>query len=568
MLPRAGLFLLGVLAFASAVGNRPEALDDQRIVYGQAFLRDLSARSLFTCFSPTPAREEWLPLRDLTYMVDFAVHGARPAGLVLGNLLLHGAMVLAVHALARRVLAGRRGAEAAALAAAALFAVHPVHAESVAWISGRKDSLSGALIVLCVVVAIDALRARGEVRVRRLLLTYLLAAAALLSKASAVSLALLLPAADLLLGPARPLTHRALTWAPLVLGTALFARGYTGLLRAWGAAHGEAVIDAFPGDPLWTVLLTDAHVTRQYLQAVVVPVEARLFSAQPYKTAFDADVGLGLVVTLAALAGAVALARRSRALGFAAAWFFLALVPFLNLAPHGIPFAERYAHLASVGACVLAAVALQAVAGRVAPSRARPARALALLLAPLVLVGTWRCLRLGRAFETGETLWTHVLAREPENVVALTALGAWWDDRDPAEAERVTRRALALDPARPSAHSNLARLLERRGALDEALEHRVAAARAQPSNPGLLLGAASTLRALGRVDEALRLYDEVLARWPAAGARAAWNRALLLEEAGDAGGARAAWALYLTRYGRLPGEAEHAAAARARPSGR
>lgn len=532
---RLGLVLLAVLAFSSALGNRPEALDDQRIIYEQAFLRE---GRLLACLSPWPAREEWLPLRDLTYLLDFALHGARPAGLVVGNLLLHGALVLAVHALARRVLRG----ELAAAAAAALFAVHPLHAESVAWLSGRKDSLSGLFVVACVTVWLDALRARraGELRTQALVVA--LALAALLSKASAVCLLLLVPLADLLLGTPRPLAARAASWAPVGLLCAAFAPFYAGLVRAWGDAHGQQVIKAFPGDAPWTILCTDAAVVPQYLLAFVWP-QGRLFSAQGYRTAVDAEVAVGLVVSLAALAGALALARRRPSLGFAALWSAAALAPFLNLTPHGIPFAERYAHLASVGACLLLGAGVAAAAG------GRRAR-VALVVALLAFAGTWRCRALGRVFETGETLWTHVLRVEPDNAVAAANLGSWYEDQgDLAGAERWFREALRLEPTRATAHMGLARALGRAGRHEEALEAWRQAARARPRDVRPVYGAADALHALGRREDALRLFDAIIATWPAASERAAYNRAVLVTELAGPDAGRAAWAEYRARWG-------------------
>jgi tetratricopeptide (TPR) repeat protein len=492
-------------------------------------------------------------------MADFALHGARPWCLALEDLLLHGAMVVAVYGLGRRVLRGRRGAAPAAVAAAALFAVHPLHAESVAWLSGRKDLLSGVLEVACVCVWLDALRGRPRDFAGRYALVLVLTAAAALSKASAVSLALLLPATDLLLGPRRPLLARLLSWAPVVVGLALYARLYSGLVRTWGATHGMRVIKAFPGDPPRTIVYTDLHVLREYLRAVVVPWPDRLFAAEPYRTAFDLDVGLGLLVTLAAVLATAWLLARRRPLGFAAAWFFLGLAPFLNLTPHGIPYAERYVYLASVGPCLLAGAALAELAPR--------PRALGLVLAPLVLLGAWRCQRLGHAFESGRALWEHVVARAPDDAQALGSLGAWWLDHDPARAEAPLRRAVELDPGHVAAQMGLARALEAEGRLDEAAARWKVAARVRPDRVDPVYGLADLLARRGDVDEAARLYAAIVDRWPAAGARAAWNRAAVLERGGDPAAARAAWEDYLARYGRAPGEVEQAALVRARLAG-
>lgn len=165
-------------------------------------------------------------------MANFALTGDGPTGFVAGNLLLHAAVVLAVHALALRLLRRAGGpptlAPRAAFLAAALFAVHPIHAEAVVWISARKDSLCLLFYLLSVCAYLDLLESGDR---RRYGWTLLWAVCALLSKASAVSLPLTLLAADLLLAPpGRPWRRRALDLAAPVALTGAAVVGYSALL--------------------------------------------------------------------------------------------------------------------------------------------------------------------------------------------------------------------------------------------------------------------------------------------------------------------------------------------------
>lgn len=569
-LGRGLLFVLGALAFSSAIGNRLELLDDARIILGQPFLRAVTLRNLVTCVWPlNPVREEWLPLRDLTLMADFALHGGRPEGFVVTNLLLHGAVTVAVLGLLRRALRGTPEREVAALAGATLFAVHPIHLESVAWASGRKDSL----VALCVVLAasrwLDAGRtARREQERRRRLQALALGAAALLCKASAVCAPLLLVAADLLVvrpAPGRAWARRLLWLAPLGVTSALFARGYTRLLAEFARLSGDVVVKQFPGDPLVTIACTDAHVLRQYLQRLVVPLDLQPFSDQGYRTGLDGEVALGLLVCAAAVVGAVALLRRRPGLQWLAAWSALAMTPFLNLVPHGIPYAERYTHLASVGACGLLGVVVARCGAILSRGRRRDlTRVTGLILAPLAGLLTFACLTEARSFKSAETLWTRVLRADPDNAFAAAALGRALLDREPERAAKLLERALAKDPGRYTAAHDLALLAERAGRLDEALARYRDAARARPSHVGSLVGAARVLAKQGRWEAAVALHEEVMTRWPEAAARAAWDRASTLEQAGQQDAARLAWRQYLERWGQRPGEERWAAEARAR----
>lgn len=569
-LARGLLFALGALAFSSAIGNRLEALDDARIILGQPFLRELTLRNLVTCVWPLPVREEWLPVRDLTLMADFALHGGRPEGFVATNLLLHGAVVVAVYGLLRRVLRGTRGREASAAAGAALFAVHPMHLESVVWASGRKDTLVALFVVLSASRWLDAGRTGGAAERRRRLAALALGATALLCKASAVCLPLLLVAADLLV--VRPATNRAwlrrLLWlAPLGVLCGLFARGYTHLLAEFARGSGDVIVKQFPGSsPLVTIACTDVHVVRQYLQRLVVPLDLHPFSDQGYRTGLDGEVMLGAVVCAAALAGLVALTRRRPGPAYLVAWSCLALTPFLNLVPHGIPYAERYTHLASVGVCGLLGLVVLRGGAVLARRRADRVRVTGLVLAGIVGLWTFACLGEARSFASGETLWTRVLRGEPDNAVAASGLGVALLEREPERARRLFERALAQDPSRHTAAYHLGLLAERAGDLDEALARYRQAARARPSHVGSLTGAARVLAKQGRWDAAVALHEEIMTRWPESAARAAWDRASTLEQAGQADAARLAWRQYLERWGRRPGEERWAAEARARLS--
>ncbi len=567
------VFLAGTLVFVTALGNGFIGIDDDRVLVEQPFLRALTPANLWRCLSPWPAREEYLPLRDLTYMLQFALTGDRPWGFVAGNLLLHGAASVAVLGLFRRLLAWPgalspavlpRAREAIALTAALIFALHPIHAESVVWVSGRKDPLSTLLVVLALCQYLDGLRASDGARRRgRFGLAWLLFVLALGAKASAVCVPLLIGAAEVLLAPrGRPWAARAVTVAAFAAPAALFVRFYTGLLAQFGAASAEFVVKRHP-EPAWkAILFTDASVVRQYLRRLVLPTDPQLFAEQPWRLRLDLDVVSGLLVVGLAAAGAVWLCRRRPPLGFAAAWFFLALAPYLNLVPHGIVYAERYVYVPSAGFALLAAVAAWGAAGAL-PRPACRRRRLALLVAPYLALCAVNSLRLAPALRDDATLWAHVVERQPQNVIALTSLaGAAREQGDLERARALLDRALALAPDRALVHYQLGVLATARGDHDAAFRHYHEASRRQPDAFDALSEAASALARAGRTDEAVALYEALLRRWPRLGARAAFEVAVALHQAGREEAARAAFHRYLARYGQDPREAPFAAAAR------
>lgn len=584
--PRLLVVLVGVLAFVAALPNPFLDFDDGRIILGQPFLQDASLAGLWRCLSPFPFREEPLPLRDLSYWLNFTLHGPWAAGFVAINLLLHGLCSLAVLVLGERVLAraalSASTARAGALAGALLFALHPIHAESVVWLSGRKDVLSGVLYLGAVCSWLDYLEGEGPARRGPYLATLGLFALSLASKASAVSLPLVLVAADLLLGPRRPLRERALAALPFVGLSAGFVKGYTWLLASYDQVSGAAssVVERHP-EPVWKALLfTDAAVVELYLRRLVLPFDQRLFATEGYRLEASGAVLRALLVCALAWAGALWLCRRRPALGFLALWIPLTLAPFLNLVPTGILYAERYLYLPSVGLCLLAGAGAAALARRLAGARAP--LALGLFLAALSVPASLRCSAWARAFQGPGPLWSRILTSDPDNYIALGNLAEHYAEprgpegapRDAKRAEELYLRLLEVHPT-PKASYRYGLLLEDLGRLDEAL---AAFRRGSGPKPGLrraILGAARVLarRSFAKGDPpdaaepgwitALRLHDYVLQTWPERGAKAAMDRARTLELAGKREPARAAWRFYLERYGHLPGEERAAAQARA-----
>jgi Flp pilus assembly protein TadD len=402
------------------------------------------------------------PLTTLTFRVERALAGLEPAVSHAVNLALHVAAVLLVYAL---VLA-LRGPRALALAAAALFAVHPVHVEAVVGVVNRAELLAFVLGVGSLLAWVRGLRG----------LALAAFAGALLAKENAVTVLPLVAAADWLGGTGTPLPLRWQARARrLALRLAPFAALVVAMLllrsRVLPAVLGGAIppadnpmVDAGWPSRALTPLKTWAFALRQGL------VPARLspdWSANALPPAGWADpwawAGLGALVL-----GAVAawgLRRRAPAVSlglvaFALTWSVSSNVPFLST----IVYADRALYLPSLGL----SVALAGVAFDVARSLPRgwPAWAawglyLALLAAQTV--------GYGRAWETDRTLFEHAVQAAPQSARAHANLGAALGDvGELAASEAHLRTALRLDPYDVQTRANLGGQLLTQGRLDEA----------------------------------------------------------------------------------------------------
>ncbi len=470
------------------------------------------------------ATEQYYPVLHSAFWLEHRLWGGRPLGYHLAGVLLHAAAA-AVFALALEELLG---AAFPAWLAAFLFALHPVCAESVAWIAEQKNTLSTLLYLLA---ALAYLRWEGGGPRRRAV--YALATLLFLLAILAKSVAATLPAALLL---ALWWKRGRLGWrrdvAPLAPWFALGAAAglFTGWVeRTYVGAEGPAFALGFAQR-----LLIAGRASWFYLGKLLWP--ARLIFMYPRWSVVPSDPAQWLPVAGVLLALAIlALAGRRRRGPLACALFFLgSLFPtlgFLNVYAFLYSFvADHWQYLASLGVFAGAA----ALWARV-PARGLRLGLAAALPALLGLLTFRQC----AIYRDSGTLYRSILARNPSAWMAHTNLGALEMDRGRlASALEHFRQAAALAPDQPripydlgnallkagrrseaaqayaaairlrpdftAAHANLAKILFEDGAPSQAAVHYEAALRAHPGEAEWELDLGLALGRTGRLDEALR----------------------------------------------------------------
>jgi tetratricopeptide (TPR) repeat protein len=505
--------------------------------------------------SPTEIHPpQYYPLTYTTLWLERRLWGLEPRGYHLTNVVLHTTNALLLWALLARL------AVPCAWLAAAVFALHPVHVESVAWVTERKNVLSGAFALAAALVY---LRARPRSGAWGPTLAALLFLGAMLSK----SVVCTLPGALLVVawwqrgrivrrdvGGVLPMLVVAV---PLALLTVWMERTRGGAVGPdWDLTLVERVLVA--GRALWF-----------YLGKLVWPRD--LAFTYPRWT-IDSGVAWQWAFPVAAVAVAAALHLLRGRLGrgpLAAALYFggtlLPALGFFNLYPMRYSFvADHFAYLASIGPIALAAALATRVTGALRGGAGRAVAtggAAALLLALGTL--TWER---SRVYESRETLWRDTLAKNPGAWLAHNNLGAELFARgdtegalahyrealrlrpDAAEAQNNAgnallrlgktadavahyREALRLRPVYAEAHTNLGLALAADGRSDEAFSHFTAAVRIRPAPPEAHYYLANALLERGEVDEAVTHYREAITLRPAF-AEAHYNLANTLAGAG------------------------------------
>lgn len=435
--PRASLapalvVLAALLSYATSLDNG-FVWDDLVIVERQLVVFDgvgdiLAPPRDIPQFSP----DYYRPLTIATYLVDRAVAGERPFTFHLSVVLAHAITALLLWLLASQLLAGRAGASAGALCAGLLFAVHPVHSESVAWAAGRSDVLATAGVLAALVAHGAAPWSWGGSA-----LGGAAALAALGAKEAGVALYPLLLLRDWLVRPVRrPLAD----WARGYAGVAVAAVVYL-LLRHH--ALGELVGTAPSIAPTHRAPLEIAAAVGFYVAKLVWP-----FPLNAYVDHVPVTAAPLLAAALLLAAGAAAVWHwRARADGlplFALSWIALTLVPSLAILwkiPDA-PLAERYLYLPSAGFCLLVGdLAGRGWARLATPTGRRTAAAAA---AVLLLAAGAAAARRGRVWHDDISLWEDTEAKSQLSGMAARNLGtAYQQAGRSADARAAFARALS-----------------------------------------------------------------------------------------------------------------------------
>jgi tetratricopeptide (TPR) repeat protein len=465
----------------------------------------------------------WIPLTWLSLMADASLYGLRPGGFHLTNLLLHAASAVLLLLLLSR-LTGRRGV---GLAVAALFAVHPLHVESVAWVTERKDVLSLAMLLL-------SLAAWRTWLARPSAGGYLAALGLYLASLAAKPMAV-----------AWPLLLLLLDWWPLGrLGRGERLRrvaeklpfAAVGLLCGLVTIHAHRLRAAMA--PLESLTLASRLATAVdglgwYPRKMLWPRGLAALYQLPAGGAPAGRVAAVALLIVAALAAGIILRRRRPWLAVGLGWYLAAILPVSGLLQAGIQStADRFAYLPLLG--LYLAIACEA-ASRRAPSALLRAAALAAVLALAVAArgqaGHWR---------DSESLFRRVLAISPASVVAHVNLGrALVDKGRPEEGMAHYRRALAIDPSDAEARLNLANALARAGrAAEAAAEYRVLLSH-DPGHRKALFSLGVLEGASGEGDAALARFDRLVELEPSF-AEAHYQRGVLLALSGRRAEAREA----------------------------
>lgn len=473
------ILLASIFPYLNIFKNDFVGYDDQNLIQNNREIHSLTPENVAHMFVPR-TRGNYQPIRTLSYAVDYAVWGARPFGFHLANLLLHVVTVVGVWLLIRHLMP-----EPLPFLAALIFAVHPIHVESVTWMSARKDVLSLAFFLLAILAyeksqdkqgceyatqpLQDMKRPRRDMARRSpangindsrtaslplYLASILFTGLALLSKLTALSL----PLCILLLEICRDgwpkvggFARKVVRLAPhILLACAVVILNF--MRFGVASSHGDALagLEGTSGALTHDIRLSMPLVVCRYIGLLILPYglvthyDVAQISQISDLRAFIPILALAAMIVF----GALCFIRGRRAQAFGIGWFVITFLPTSNIFPTASMMNDRYMHIPSVGFATLLAMALSYPAIGMSKNRISTIRMITIMPA-VIIVLLFSVLTIRRNADWRDTtaLFTRTLRMNPRSVQARLTLGAMSaKSGDYDSAIKMYRDALEIEP--------------------------------------------------------------------------------------------------------------------------
>ncbi len=384
------VFILALIVFLPVLGNGFVNWDDPSYIYENVHIRSFDLRWIFTAV----VVGNYHPLTLLSHTIDYALFGLNPMGHHLVNIILHALNSALVFVLARRLIKTTNLTDVKtsvnpllpALAAALLFAVHPLHVGSIAWASERKDMLSAFFFLLALLSYLRYVeQGRRPLLYALSLFIFLLA---LLSKPMAITLPVVLLLLDFY--PLKRVPENIGKIGKILLEKApFFALSLASAITTLWAQRVDGALRSLDTHSLPKRLFIAVHAVAFYLHKLILPVNLSPYYPMPFSTKLTSATFIIslMVIILITLLCLLALKKKQKWPITIWAFYLVTLLPVSGLVTvGGEAVANRYAYIPTMGFLLLAGVLISKIAGHGTVLNKSTATAGAILLAALSLL--------------------------------------------------------------------------------------------------------------------------------------------------------------------------------------
>ena len=448
----------------------------------------------------------WHPLTWISHMADCQLFSLHPAGHHLTNLLIHTANTLLLFFLLNQLT----GTLWRSAFVAALFAWHPLHVESVAWASERKDVLSAFFWMLTLLAYTRYAQRRSGLNSQPSILNYLLAlfffACGLMSKPMVVTLPFVLLLLDF--------------WPLQRFNAVTIQRLFVEKLPFFALTIASCIITRLvQNGALWSSSSLSFHFRManalmsyvRYISKIFWPTDLALIYPYPHYWPIAGVIAAAIVL---AMLSAIFILQVNRFPYLVVGWFWYlgTLVPAIGLVQAGVQsMADRYTYLPSIGLFIIVAWGLNDLLNS-HPQKAKIAAAAAsIALAGCVAVTSIQL----QYWRNNLLLFLHTVEVTTDNYAADNCLGTALENigkKD--EAAKLYAESVRVEPDFPLGQFNLGMILLEQGRADEASNHLAIAAQLAPRDPVMQFDFGAYLLQHGRPDEAAKYFKAALAAKP------------------------------------------------------
>lgn len=502
--PYTVVIILSLAAYLYTLGHE-FTFDDYHYIVESGYIKGWGALSSIFSRDLSSLSPETLdlsrPLMPFSLTLDYKIWGLKPFGYHLTNVIFHTLNSVLIYLLAKQFLPGPES-----LASAMIFSIHPIHVEPISGVTFREDLLVTFFYIFSLLFYV---RYRCNRKLTYYILSFSSYLLALLSKEMAVTLPAVIVLYEYLFSKREKM--KASVWlyiCPFLIAT------FTYLVYLY------LVYSSLPSYPgiAWdfnSVFFTALDLIYINVRLLLFPVNLNVDYDLSTTFSFLESTSL-LSLTMIVCSIYYFFSGKKKVLSFCAIFFFVSLLPVLNIVPTFRLAADRFLYLPSVPFCMIAGAVFFELKRRLefGPQRRLPSF-IGICVLVLFFINT---VSTARVWENEYTLWSNVLRKNPDSAMAHAALGAYYlkEERDD-EAKRHLLKAIQMRPDYDKPYYNIAVVLEREGDIDAAISAMERAVRINPQYVKARFMLGLMLERVGRHDEAIAEYNEALVFMPDSG---------------------------------------------------
>lgn len=491
------ILILCIVLFKNTVQFEFLTFDDPIFVTENRYVKEgITIEGIKWAFDPKRSRY-WHPLTWISHMLDCEIYGLNPGGHHLNNLILHTSNSILLFVF---LILFTQNAILSSIVSI-LFVVHPLHVESIAWVSDRKDLLCGFFLLITLLFYLSYIKKRNPSSYMLVLTSYTFS---VLSKLASSTLPILLIVIDLLKGRTyedgskkRTLFKLIIEKLPLII-ISLLCISFT-LLKRRPDAGGDL--------PYFYVLLNSFVIIFKYLQKIIVPSELSIPYILPDRYPIHLYIisfcSIILVTTLAIISW-----KKKPLLFFGWCWFIILILPVLGLiGGTTADMADRYTYIPMVGILIMLVWG-----GSYLFSKNRVfIRAGIVLVLGFALFLVIKSREQLKPWKDTMSLFTHTLNIYPDNYVAHASIGALLLKEGKLDtAEYHLKKSVMLNAEEPSFLNNYGFLLLKKGRVHESIKFFELALKKDPQSAVILKNLGLAHLRMGDINEAISNFEKAL----------------------------------------------------------